>query len=95
MKLLRTIMAISALSLFAGCVGVPAYPEYAVAPAPYYAAPAYYPPPGYYGPAYYGPAYYGPAYYPPRAYYYGPSLGIGIYGGWRGGHRHGGRGRRG
>ena len=35
------------------------------------------PAPGYYQPA---PAYYGPA-------YYGPSVGVGVYGGWRGGYR--------
>lgn len=45
--------------------------------------------PGYYGgsPGYYEPA---PAYYAPPAYY-GPSIGIGIYGGGRGhgrGHWH-------
>jgi hypothetical protein len=69
MKILRTAIALSALGLFAGCV---AYPEYAVAPAPYY----------------------GQAYYPPPVYY-GPSVGIGIYGGWHGGHHHGGPHRHG
>ena len=89
--MLRTALVAAVLAMAGGCVAVPAYPEYAAAPAPYY-GPAYYPPPGYYGPAYYPPpVYYGPAYYPPR--YYGPSVGIGVYGGWRGGHRHGGRGR--
>ena len=83
MKLFRIALAISALGLFAGCVAVPAYPEYAAAPAPYY-GPAYYPPPGYYG----------PAYYPPPVYY-GPSVGIGVFGAWRGGHRHGWHGRHG
>jgi len=28
-----------------------------------------------------------PAYYPAPVYY-GPAVGIGVYGGWRGGHRH-------
>ncbi len=50
-----------------------------------YGYPAYgyaYPAPAYYGPAYYGPAYYGPA------YAVGPTLAIGIGGGWGGGwHR--------
>ncbi len=43
--------------------------------------------PGYYSesPGYYTPA---PAYYPPPVYH-GPSVGIGVYRGWRGGrHRH-------
>ena len=41
--------------------------------------------PGYYssGPGYYTPE---PAYYPPSVYY-GPSVEIGVNGGWRGGHR--------
>ena len=45
--------------------------------------------PGYYGgsPGYYAPA---PAYYAPPVYF-GPSIGIGIYGGMRGGY---GRGYR-
>jgi hypothetical protein len=41
------------------------------------------------GPPYYQPApvyYGGPAYYVPPAYY-GTSVGIGVYGGWRGGER--------
>ena len=90
MKAFRKVLAISALGLFGGCAVTPTYPEYAGGPVPYY-APAYYPPPGYYGPAYPPPAYYGPSYYPR---YYGPSLGIGVHGGWRGGHRYGGHNRR-
>ena len=91
MKMFRIAVAISVLGLCGGCVTAPSYPEYVAAPAPYY-GPAYYPPPGYYGPAYAPPVYYGPAYYPPR--YYGPAVGLGIYGGWRGGHRRGGLQRR-
>ena len=92
MKVFRTALAIAVLGLSGGCVTAPSYPEYVAAPAPYY-GPAYYPPPGpgYYGPAYPPPAYYGPAYYPR---YYGPAVGIGIYGGWRGGPRRGGHQRR-
>ena len=38
------------------------------------------------GPEYYGPP--APAYYAPPAYYYGPSIGIGIYGGSWDRHRY-------
>jgi len=75
MNPIRLAFIASALALLGGCVAVPVGP-------------------GYYGdaPAYYGgaPAYYGaaPGYYT-APYYYGPSVGIGVYGGrvWRDGGR--------
>ena len=64
MRTLKIALPIVALTL-AGCVAVPAAPDY-------------------YGSGYYAPA---PAYYAPPVYY-GPSLGISVFSGGRGGYRH-------
>jgi hypothetical protein len=69
MRNLKIALPVAALLILPGCVAIPAGPDY------YGAAPGYYTPaPGYYAPA--------PAYYAAPAYY-GPSLGISVYGGGR------------
>lgn len=71
--------AAAALLLLGGCVMAPVDPYYDVGtPVTSYPAPVY-------GPSYVAPAY--PAYSAP--YYYGPSMSLGIYGGWSDDHRHG------
>ena len=76
MKSLKAVFVLSSVSMLGGCIVVPAGPGYYPG-TPGYDQPAVQ---GYYQPApqrYYPPA---PAYSGPPAYY-GPSLGIGIYGG--------------
>ncbi len=72
--IIRVAIFVSALALLGGCVAVPVNSGY------------YAESPGYYAPGYYAPA---PLYYAPPMFY-GPSVGIGIYGGSRG-YGHGGR----
>ena len=80
MRTLKVALPVVSLLALAGCVAVPAGPEY------YGTAPGYYAPaPGYYAPA--------PAYYAPPVVY-GPSLGFSVYGGGRrGGYGYRGRHR--
>jgi hypothetical protein len=79
MKILKSALTILLLIMLPGCAAIP------YGPGNYAATPGYYSP----APAYYGPA---RAYYGPPVYY-GPSIGVGVYGGRRG-HGHHGRGHR-
>ena len=74
----RLLLGAAVALLLGGCVVAPVEPYYDVGtPVTSYPAPVY-------GPSYVAPAY--PAYSAP--YYYGPSMSLGIYGGWSDDHRH-------
>ncbi|OGA50729.1 MAG: hypothetical protein A3F74_10860 [Betaproteobacteria bacterium RIFCSPLOWO2_12_FULL_62_58] len=78
MKILKAALAIVSFVLLPGCIAIPVGPGYYAGGPGYYAST-----PGDYTPA---PAYYGPP------VYYGPSIGIGVYGG-RPSYGYYGRGR--